>query len=67
MNALAPLLVALVATVSLVGIVRFEVFCLRDLARASRVNHLTKTGWAVVVLVCIPIGGLLYLYTGRPR
>jgi ABC-2 type transport system ATP-binding protein len=54
------ILVALVAAVA----ISFAVFCLIDLSRA-RVRHLPKWGWALVICVSIPWGGLAYLIFGR--
>ena len=60
-------LLALLA-VAVVGIVRFEVFCFRDLARRSdhELRYFTRTGWLILVAVVIPLGGICYLYYGRP-
>jgi hypothetical protein len=58
--ALAPILVVVVA-------VGFEVFCLFDLARAEEVRYLPKWGWAIVSLISIPLGGIIYLSVGRVR
>jgi Phospholipase_D-nuclease N-terminal len=46
-------------------VVAWEVFCLHDLARADRVRYLPKWGWALVCLVSIPWGGIIYLIVGR--
>jgi Phospholipase_D-nuclease N-terminal len=57
--ALAPVLVVLII---------FDVYCLRDLARAESVRHLPKWVWALIILfVSEPGGGLLYLFVGRER
>jgi len=45
--------------------VAWGVFCLRDLARADRVRYLPKWAWALVCLVSIPWGGLIYVIFGR--
>ena len=45
--------------------VAWEVFCLYNLARADRVRYLPKWGWALVCLVSIPWGGIIYLIVGR--
>ncbi len=65
-------LLALLALGGLVAIgvllvVRFEVFCLRDLARRSdrELRYLTRTGWLVVIVLVIPLGGIGYLCYGR--
>jgi hypothetical protein len=58
----------LVLAICLVAIVRFELLCLRDLAgrRDHELNHLNRAGWTVLIAVFIPIGGICYLYLGRP-
>ena len=56
----AILLVAVVAAVALA----FAIGCLVDLSRA-RVRSLPKWGWAVIICVSIPWGGLAYLVFGR--
>jgi Phospholipase_D-nuclease N-terminal len=45
----------------------FVVFCLVDLARARKVRYLPKWAWALVCLISVPLGGILYLIFGRPR
>ena len=56
--ALAPVLVLLTA---------FLVYCLVDLTR-SEVQHLPKWAWAVICLLFVPLGGIIYLTIGRkPR
>jgi len=47
--------------------VGFVVFCLFDLARAREVRYLPKWAWAVICVVSIPLGGIVYLVLGRPR
>jgi ABC-2 type transport system ATP-binding protein len=54
------LIVALVA----VAAISFDVFCLIDLYR-GRVRYLSKWGWALVILVSNPWGGLAYLIFGK--
>jgi hypothetical protein len=54
--ALVPLVVAAAA---------FEVFVLVDLRRATGVQYLPKWGWALVVLLSVPAGGIVYLLVGR--
>lgn len=58
--------VALLVVV-LVGIARFEVFCLDDLAATPdvRLQYLSRTGWVALIVLCIPFGGILYLYRGK--
>jgi hypothetical protein len=50
-------------------VVRFETFCLRDLAatREGDLQYLTRTGWLACILIAIPVGGILYLYRGKLR
>jgi len=55
----------LVLVLAVMLAVAWEVFCLRDLARADRVRYLPKWGWAIVCLISIPWGGLVYLIVGR--
>jgi Phospholipase_D-nuclease N-terminal len=55
--AVLPLVVLLVAFVG---------YCLVDLARAE-VRHLPKWAWAVICLVSVPLGGIVYLLVGRQR
>ena len=43
----------------------FAAFCLIDLAGADRVRYLPKWGWAVVCLIQIPLGGIMYLAAGK--
>jgi Phospholipase_D-nuclease N-terminal len=59
-------LVLIVAVILLVCLVAgWEFFCLKDLAQADRVRFLPKWVWAVVCLIQIPLGGILYLLIGR--
>jgi hypothetical protein len=46
--------------------VAFVAYCLYDLAR-SNVRHLPKWVWALVCVVSVPLGGILYLTVGRDR
>jgi hypothetical protein len=56
--ALAPLLIVAIA---------FDLYCLYDLSR-SRVRHLPKWGWAlVIVFVSAPLGGIAYLAAGKQQ
>jgi len=43
----------------------FAAFCLADLARARQVRYLPKWGWAIVCLIQIPLGGIMYLAAGK--
>ena len=42
----------------------FVGYCLFDLAR-SEVRHLPKWAWALICIVSIPVGGIVYLMVGR--
>lgn len=56
--ALAPLAAAALAWVA---------YCLFDLAR-SEVRHLPRWAWALVIVLSVPLGGVVYLLVGRvPR
>jgi hypothetical protein len=43
----------------------FAAFCLIDLAQADRVRYLPKWGWAIVCLIQIPLGGIMYLAVAK--
>ena len=43
----------------------FEVCCLVDIARAREVRRLDRATWALICLVTLPLGGILYLTLGR--
>ncbi|MDX1644807.1 MAG: PLD nuclease N-terminal domain-containing protein [Thermoanaerobaculia bacterium] len=53
--ALVPLVLLAVAWVT---------YCLVDLSR-SEVEHIPKWGWALVILLSVPVGGVVYLLIGR--
>jgi len=53
--ALAPLLVLLMA---------FVVWCWVDISR-NEVKYLPKWLWAIICLISIPLGGIVYLLVGR--
>jgi hypothetical protein len=56
------------AVITVIAIVlSFEVCCLIDIARAKEVRHLDRETWALVCLVTLPLGGILYLALGRKR
>lgn len=63
------LAIVILAAAAVLVIVRFEQFCLRDLAgRDERdLNYLSRSGWTIVISVVIPIGALTYLAVGRRR
>ena len=53
--ALAPVLVLLAG---------FVIYCLVDLSR-SEVQHLPRWAWAVICVISVPLGGIVYLTVGR--
>ena len=53
--AIAPILVLLLA---------FVVWCWVDISR-NEVRYLPKWLWAVICLISIPLGGIVYLLVGR--
>ena len=63
----APALAVVAAVVVVMTVVRFETFCLRDIAAADEVRCFTKRGWSVLCVCCIPLGGIAYLLYGRAR
>ena len=58
LSALVPLIVLAVA---------FAVFCVLDVARAAEVRYLPKWAWAIMCLISVPLGGIIYLVLGRVR
>lgn len=50
-------------------VVRFELFCLADLARAEdgELRVLSRQAWQLLIMLWIPFGGLFYLRFGRGR
>lgn len=57
------------APVLLLGVLAlgFVVYCEVDLVRAPAVRYLPKWLWAVICVLSIPIGGIVYLAVGRTR
>jgi hypothetical protein len=45
----------------------FEARCLIDLAHADRVRNLSREAWALLMVITIPLGGILYLMYGKER
>jgi hypothetical protein len=60
LNQFGPLLLLLVAA-------GFEAYCLVDCARAEHVRLSPKMAWALLMVVTMPLGGILYLVYGKPR
>jgi hypothetical protein len=61
-----PTTALIAVTVSLAAAV-FEGYCLVDLARARVVRYLPREAWALIMLITIPFGGMLYLAYGKVR
>lgn len=57
---LVPLIPVLALTLLLIG------WSLIDIARKP-VQHLPKWAWALLVLVVVPLGAVIYLVIGRTR
>ena len=57
---LAALLPLIILGVAFVG------YCLFDLSR-NDVRYLPKWAWAVICLLSVPVGGIIYLTVGRVR
>jgi len=63
------LVIALVVVAVAALVLRFEQLCLRDLAGTpeDQLRLFTRTGWITLIVLCIPVGGILYLTAGRWR
>ena len=48
-----------------VAFVAWDGFCLWDLTRAKEARILPKWVWAVIILISLPAGGILYLVFGH--
>lgn len=46
-------------------VIVFTVYCLVSVARASQTRHLSRGWWALICLVSMPMGGIIYLLLGR--
>jgi hypothetical protein len=54
------------AVITVIAVVLvFEVCCLVDIARAKEVRRLDRATWALICLITLPLGGILYLTLGR--
>jgi hypothetical protein len=50
-----------------VALVCFVIYCWVDIFRAEEVRHLPKWLWAVICIVSVPLGGIIYLVYGKSR
>lgn len=66
-DVLATALTVGLVVVAVVLAVRFELFILRDIAQAPGARYLTKPAWALLSILSIPLGGILWWYYGRRR
>ncbi|MDA8271166.1 MAG: hypothetical protein M0Z39_07145 [Actinomycetota bacterium] len=51
----------------LLTLLGFLVFCLVDLIRAKEVRYLPNCALALIYLVSVPLGGIVYLLAGGAR
>ena len=57
---------AVISFIAVIAVVLiFEVCCQADIARAEEVRHLDRETWALICLVTLPLGCILYLALGR--
>jgi hypothetical protein len=61
--------IALVVAICVVAVARVETLCLKGLASHGdqELKYLSRTGWTIVIVLVIPVGGIFYLYFSRPR
>jgi Phospholipase_D-nuclease N-terminal len=43
----------------------FAIFCVVDLFRRPGVKYLPRWLWAIICVISIPLGGIIYLIFGR--
>jgi hypothetical protein len=53
------------ALIIVIPVLAFTVYCVADVARATAVRSLSRGVWAVICLVSMPLGGILYLAAGK--
>jgi hypothetical protein len=56
--------VAAIAPIAVIALV-FVGYCLVDIVRQPSTRYLPKPVWALISLLSIPLGGILYLLLGR--
>jgi len=59
-------IVAVLAPAILIALA-FVAYCLRDLSNTSEVRWMPKWGWAILCVISIPVGGLIYLTLAKPN
>jgi hypothetical protein len=64
---LADLVLILGAIAAVALVIWWEYFCLTAVALTDRVRFLPRWLWAVICLLQIPFGGVLFLLIGRGR
>ena len=66
-TAAQTVIIAVIMIAAVVIIARFELLCLRELARSSDADllYLTRAAWAAAIILMIPLGGIAFLYRGR--
>ena len=57
---------AAILPIALIAIA-FVGYCLYDLSRSRVVRHLPKWAWALICVVSVPVGGIVYLLVGRDQ
>ncbi len=55
---------AAVVPIIVIGLA-FVIFCLVDVFRRPRVRYLPRWLWAIICLISVPLGGIIYLIVGR--
>jgi hypothetical protein len=60
--------ITLISVVVLIAAaIRFDLYCLRDLAEAEVVLYFPPQVWSYIIILSTPLGGMTYLMLGRPR
>jgi hypothetical protein len=60
--------ITLISVVVLIAAaIRFDLYCLRDLAEAEVVLYFPPQVWSYIIIISTPLGGMTYLMLGRPR
>jgi hypothetical protein len=60
--------VTLISVVVLIIVaLRFDLYCLKDLAQAEVVLYFPPRIWTYIIVLSTPLGGITYLMLGKPR